>query len=85
MSKVYFGCGVMELSDTQDKMLRRSYEKPLASKLGLGSDFPRKMLHCKVSSMGVVIVAPKTAISSLSLKLYLSHRRMQSENVKMKT
>ena len=33
--------------------------------------------------MGIGIVAPKTAITALILKLHLSHKRMKSENVKM--
>ena len=35
-----------------------------------------------VSSMGVGIVSPKTAIASSALKLHLSHKRMISENGK---
>ena len=51
----------------------------LARKLGLGSNFPRKILLGRVTAMGVGIVAPKTEISDLVLKLHLSRRRIQSE------
>ena len=33
MSKVYFGCGMMSMTDAQDAELRRSCERPLAKKL----------------------------------------------------
>ena len=82
-SKIYFGCGIMEIKDAQDKKLGIMNEKPLARKLGLGSNFTRKIFHGRSSEMGVRIVAPKTAITALSLNLCLSHRRMQSENGKI--
>ena len=59
------------------------YEKSIARKLGLGINFTRKTLHGIASAMGMIIVAPKTAIAALSLKLHLSHRLMQSENGKI--
>ena len=83
MSKFYFGCRMTCMTDAQFKELRRTYEKPLAGRLGLGSKFPRNMLHSRVKSMGVVIVDPKTEITALILKIYFSHKRMNSENVKM--
>ena len=57
--------------------------KPLARKLVLGSNFPKKILHRRVTVMGVGIVAPKTEIEALHLNLCLSRRRMKSENVKI--
>ena len=83
MSKVYFGCGITSTTDAQDAELRKTYEKPLARKLGLGSNFPRKIMHGRVTAMGAGIVIPKKAIASLTLKLCLSHKRMKPENVKI--
>ena len=57
--------------------------KPTLKKTRLGRNFPRKMLHARVTAMGVEIVASKTAIVVLTLKLYFSHKRMNSENIKM--
>ena len=82
MSNFCFGCGIMDMTDAQDKELRRTYEKRLARKLGSGRKFPRKMLCGGVTAMGVKIVAPKTEISALTLKLCFSHKRMNSENEK---
>ena len=77
MSKVYFGWGVMELSDEQDKELSKTHENPLAINLGSGSNFSRKMFHGRLKAMGVWIVAIKTNIAALLLKLHLSHRQMK--------
>ena len=82
ISKNYFGCGIMDVTDSQDKKLRRMHENPLARKLGSGSNFPRKMLHGRVKTIGFVIMAPKTAITSLTRKLCLCHKIMNSENEK---
>ena len=40
-------------------------------------------MHVRVTAMGAGIVAPKTATTSLTLKLCLSHERMKSENGKI--
>ena len=32
MSKIYFGCGIMDMTDAEGKELRRMYEKPLREK-----------------------------------------------------
>ena len=74
MSKFYFGRGIMGIADAQDKELRQTYENPLARKLGLGRNFPRKIICGIVTSMGVGIVAPNTEISVLTLKLYFSNK-----------
>ena len=60
ISKFYFGSGVMGLTDAQCKELIRTCEKLLARKLGLGSNFPIKLLHGRVTAMGVGIVVPET-------------------------
>ena len=83
MSKDYFGCGIMSIEDAQNADLRKTCEKPLARKLGLGSNFPRKIMFGRVTAMGVGIVAPKMAIYSLTQKLHVSHERMKSENGKI--
>ena len=58
-------------------------KNPLTRKLGFGTNFPRKILRGRVKAMGTGIVAPKTAIDSLMLKLHPSHKRMKSENGKI--
>ena len=59
----------MSITDVQDMELRRTHERPLERQLGLGSNFPRKTMNGRVTSMRLGIVAPKKAIASLTLKL----------------
>ena len=60
MSKAYFGCGMMDMTDAQDKELRRMHEKALTRKLRLGSNFPKKNILCgRVPEMIIGIVAPE--------------------------
>ena len=66
----------------KDVELRRTYEIPLARKLGLGSNFTLKTMHGRLKAMVLGTVAPKTAIASLTLKLHFAHKRMHSENGK---
>ena len=68
------------MKDAQDVELRKTYENLLVRKLGLGSNFPRQIIRSTVTEMGVGTVSPKTVISSLTLKLHRSHKRMKSEN-----
>ena len=82
MSKFYFGCVAMDETDAQCKELRRTCEKPLTRKLGLGRNFPRKRLYGIVTAIYVGIVAAKTAIEVLTLKFYFSHKRLNSKNGK---
>ena len=72
----------MSIIDAQDAELRRTCEIPLARKLGLGSNFSRKIMCGRVTAMRIGIVATKIEIASLTLKLCLSYKIMDSENGK---
>ena len=72
MSKVYFGRGIMSMADAQCKELRRTYEKSLARKLGLGRNFPRKMKCGRVSAMGAGIVSPPNSNIIINTKASFS-------------
>ena len=50
----------MNITEAQDREFRSIFETPLAIKLGLGSNFQRKILCTGVTAMGVGIVSPKT-------------------------
>ena len=83
MAKVYFGRGIIDMTEAQDKELRKNYEKLLERKLSLGSNFLRKLLHGRVKSMGTGTMSPNIAIAALMLKLHLSRLRIRSENGKI--
>ena len=82
VSKVYFGCVIMDMTDAQDKELRRAYEKPLTRKLCLGSNFTKKILSGRVTAMGVGVMTPKIVMADLILKMHLFKKRMKAENGK---
>ena len=51
---------MMDMTDAQDKELRRMHEKALTRKLRLGSNFPKKNILCgRVPEMIIGIVAPE--------------------------
>jgi len=75
IKKVYYGGGIFTLNDRQEKILKTIYESVILNKLGLSVKFPRKVLYARKSALGVGLMAPRTIMSVLALKLYLSHQR----------
>ena len=72
---VFFGCGIVELNDKQEKELRRIYEEPMLRKLGLSVKFPRTALYSRRSALGVGLMLPSTLIAMLKIKLYVGNIR----------
>ena len=72
---VFFGCGIVELNDKQEKELRRIYEEPMLRKLGLSVKFPRTALYSRRSALGVGLILPSTLIAMLKIKLYIGNIR----------
>ena len=75
ITQVHFGCGIMTLTEAQEKELIRISEATLLQKLGLSEKFPRQILHTEKTQLGVGIMKPSTILTILSLKLYLGHKR----------
>ena len=75
IKKVYFGCGIMHVSKQQEKELKKIYEPVLLKKLGLSENFPRSALCSRKTALGVGLLAPRTIIDVLTLKLYFGHKR----------
>ena len=48
---IYFGYGIFELTEVQDKALRLIYERSILKKLGLGEKFPRILLYVRKYQM----------------------------------
>ena len=44
---MYFGNGILELNELQDRELRHIYKGPLLKKLGLGEKFLRLLLYIR--------------------------------------
>ena len=77
IKSVFFGCGVITISESQEKELKRLYKEPLLMKLRLSRNFPRVVLYSRKSALGVGIMVPLTIISLLKAKLYLSNIRVK--------
>ena len=73
IKKVYFGSGVLTISEQQEEALKRIYEPILLKKMKLSEKFLRSVLYSRKTALGVGLLAPKTIVDTLSLKLYLGH------------
>ena len=75
IKKVYFGCGVISIMFQLERILKKIYEPIILKKLGLSENFPRAVLYSRKTALGVGLIAPRTIINELSMKLYLGYRR----------
>ena len=75
IKSVFFGCGVINLNEKQELELRKLYEEPMLIKLGFSRNFPRKVLYMRKSALGIGLMAPKTIIDTMKLKLYIGNVR----------
>ena len=75
IKKVYFGCGVMSIIAQQEIILKKIYEPIILKKLGLSENFPFSVLYSRKTVLRVGLLAPRTIIDELAMKLYLGHRR----------
>ena len=75
IKSVYFGCGIVDLSEKQEIALQQIYKEPLLVKLGLSRKFPRDVLYSRKSALGIGIMKPSTIIDTLKAKLYLGNVR----------
>ena len=83
IKKVYFGCGIVHLSKQQEKVSKQIYKLVLLRKLGLSENFPRSELHSRKTTLGIGLLAPRTIVDVLALKLYFGHKRMNDKVTKL--
>jgi len=79
LKKVFFGCGVIKITNNQDKELRKLHETTLAKKLRLGSNFLRAAMHSRKSAVGIGLMKPKTVIAILACKLCVGNVRAKTK------
>ena len=79
IKKIYFGSGVMSLTEQQEKVLKQIYEPVLLRKMKLSEKFPRSVLYSRKTALGIGLLAPRTIIDVLSLKLYIGNQRLNSK------
>ena len=58
--------------------MKNIHESVIFNKIGLSVKFLRKVLCAEKLALGVGLVAPRTIMSILSLKLCLSHQRRET-------
>jgi len=83
IKKVYYGCGILTINKSQEKILRKIYEPVILKKMGLSVKFSRDILHTRQMALGVGLMSPKTIMNILALKLYIGHNKFDSDVSKM--
>ena len=73
MKMVYFGCGIVEINERQEKYLQSFYEITILNKLRLSKKFLRRILYVRRNMIGIGLIYPKTAINTLATKLYIGY------------
>ena len=63
----FFGCEIANLDKKQYDELKQAHELPIARKMGLGENLPRKLLCTKKTALGVGLIQSKTVIDSLEI------------------
>ena len=59
--------------------LKKICEMPMVKKLGLGCNFPKKLLHAQKSRLGIVLACPNTAIGMLATWLCTGDKKLQAK------
>ena len=75
MKKVGFGCGMIDLKEEQDRVLRKLHETTMSNKLRLGSNFPRAALCSRNNEVRMWMIKSKTAVVILACKLQIGNVR----------
>ena len=75
---IFFRCGVVDITEKQEKNMKMIYEILLLNKLQLGEKFPRKVLYARCTALGIKIIQPKIAIAMAMLCLYFRNIRIRS-------
>ena len=83
IKSVYFGCGIIELSNKQDKILQSIHENTILVKLNLGWIFWRSILCTRKIAIGVGLIKLSTTIAMLVMKLCIGYYRAKTIIVKI--
>lgn len=81
--KVHFGSGVISLTEQQEIALKRIYEPVLLRKMNLSKKFPRSVLCSRKTALCIGLLAPRTTIDVLALKLHLGNQRLNQKVAKI--
>jgi len=83
LTNIYFGCGIIKLSNDEENELRRLYEAPLLSKLGFSVNFPRDVMYVSKEMLGLGFFLPSTMIDMHKLALFVGNKRLKMNVARM--
>ena len=83
IKNMYFGSRVMPLIEKQEITLKQIYEPVILRKMNLSEKFPRSVLYSRKTALGIELMAPKTIIGVLLLKIYLGNQRLNQKVAKI--
>ena len=76
---IFFGCGVVILSEMEEDEMKRIHENTTLNKLWLSVKFPREAIYMRKTALGLGLLEPNTVVSILILKQYFGHMRIVSD------
>ena len=83
IKKVYFGYGILQINNKQEKILQVIYKEPIVKKLGYSMKIPKRVIYIRRNTLGIGILKPKMIIETLVLKLYVEYKRVKTRIAKL--
>jgi len=62
LKSIFFGCGIISITNNQEKELKRIYKAPILSKLQLSEKLPRYILYMYKTAGRIGLLKPSIAI-----------------------
>ena len=86
LKSIFFGCGIILITNNQEKELKRIYEAPILLKLELSKKLPYYVLYMCKTAGGIGLLKLLTAIVMAKVKQYVGNMKIQSnvaQNIKL--
>ena len=74
LKSIFFGGGIMQISEKQCDELEKTHEVLILVKLQLSKTFPRKLMYARKSFLGLGLLPPETILAIQIIKLYIRYR-----------
>ena len=75
ITSVFFGSGIVCLTDAQEKELKWIWKEPILMKLGMSKKFTRTASCSRKSALDLELMEPSTITCVLKLKLFIGTTR----------
>ena len=83
ITRTFFRCGVVELTEQQELELMKKCEIPSLKQLRFSENFPRAILSTRKANLGIILMKLSTAIDTLALKQHVGSMRYGSSTSKL--